>query len=181
MTVGAGRYWILVPLALLEGPTVALVTGGLASRGDINIWVAYGLFVAKDLAVDGTFYVCGRGIARGMLPAALRRIHVTPRELELVRAMWYERGWRTMVIGKLAWGLSPLVLGIAGLVALPPGRFFLYASGVALLQYAVLLALGYSLGQAPAIVSNAARATQYLATVVVLIGFFYLRRRLRLW
>ena len=178
--VVAGRYWILVPLALLEGPTVAFVTGVLASRGYVNLWVAYGLFIAKDLVVDGAFYLCGRFFAQGRLVATmLRRANVTAEEMEHVHSLWNRRGWRTMAIGKLSWGLTPAFLAAAGMVAVPPARFFRYAAGVALVQYAALLLLGYSLGREPSGMSTAIRLTQYLAAGAVVIGLFYLRRRMR--
>ncbi len=47
------RFWILIPLALFEGPIVAFVVGTLSSRGYFNPYAAFGIFVAKDTVVDG--------------------------------------------------------------------------------------------------------------------------------
>ena len=84
-----------------------------------------------------------------------------------------------MFVGKLAWGLSPLFLAVAGIVAVPVGRFFRYAVSVTLLQYVVLFLLGYYFGDATATVSGALRIVQYAVAIGVLSGFVYLRRRLR--
>ena len=54
------RYWIIVPLSLLEGPMVAVVTGALSARGYFNPYTACALFVAKDVIIDGVYYYLGR-------------------------------------------------------------------------------------------------------------------------
>lgn len=54
------RYWIIIPLSLLEGPMVAVATGALSSRGYFNPYLACLFFVAKDVVVDSAYYYLGR-------------------------------------------------------------------------------------------------------------------------
>jgi membrane-associated protein len=174
------RYWIIVPLSLLEGPMVAVATAALSSLGYFNPYVACGLFVAKDVVVDGAYYYLGRVAGDHPFYARLlARLRVTANDVERVRGLWSSHGWRTMFVGKFAWGLSPLFMAVAGIVAVPIGRFFRYAASVALLQYVVLFLLGYYFGAATAAVSGALRIVQYAAAIGVLSGLMYLRRRLR--
>jgi membrane protein DedA with SNARE-associated domain len=84
-----------------------------------------------------------------------------------------------MFIAKLSWGLSPAFLAIAGMVAVPAAIFFRYAVGVALVQYGVLLVLGYHFGNAFGTVSHAIRIVGYIVAVAALAAIVYLRRRLR--
>jgi membrane protein DedA with SNARE-associated domain len=180
-TLIAYRYWMLIPLSLLEGPTVAFITGTLAARGYFNPYVVYGIFILKDAAVDSVYYFLGR--FGGVTPLgikALRTARVTSQDLQHVRTLWHRHGWRTMCVGKLAWGLSPVVLTVAGIVAFPFATYLSYAVGVALAQYAVLLALGYYFGQAIGTLSTTLRVIQYLLAAAVLGAIVYLRRRLRL-
>ena len=180
-TLIAYRYWILIPLSLLEGPTVAFITGTLTARGYFNPYVVYGIFISKDAAVDAVYYFLGRfGAGTRLVRKALRTARVTDQELQHVHALWHRHGWRTMCVGKLAWGLSPVVLMVAGIVAFPFPRYLGYAVGVALAQYAALLALGYYFGQAVGTLSTTIRVIQYLFAAVVLAAIVYLRRRLRL-
>jgi membrane protein DedA with SNARE-associated domain len=174
------RYWILIPLSMLEGPMVAVATGALSSRGYFNPYLACWLFVGKDVVVDGAYYYLGR-VAKDhpFCASLLARMRVTTAEVERVRGLWNTSGWRTMFVGKLAWGLSPIFLAVAGVVAVPADRFFRYAAGVALLQYIVLFFIGYRFGAATATVSTALRLLQYGIAVVVLGGLAYLRGRLR--
>jgi membrane protein DedA with SNARE-associated domain len=174
------RYWIIVPLSMLEGPLVAVATGALSALGYFNPYVTCWLFVAKDVVVDGAYYALGRvGRDHPFCAWLLARMRVTANEIERVRGLWNTHGWRTMFVGKLAWGLSPIFLAVAGIVAVPPGRFFRYATGVALLQYVVLFFAGYYFGAAATTVSTALRIVQYGIALVVLGGLVYLRGRLR--
>jgi membrane protein DedA with SNARE-associated domain len=174
------RYWIIIPLSLLEGPMVAVATGALSSLGYFNPYVAYLFFVVKDVVVDGAYYYLGRVAGdRPFCARLLERMRVTPNEVERVRGLWDSRGWRTMFVGKLAWGLSPLFLAVAGIVAVPVSRFLRYAASVALVQYVVLFLLGYYFGAVTARVSAALRIVQYGIALGVLCGLVFLRRRLR--
>ena len=174
------RYWIIIPLAMLEGPMVAVATGALSSGGYFNPYLACSLFVAKDVVVDGAYYYLGRVASdRPFGARLLARIRVTANEVERVRGLWDVHGWRTMFVGKLAWGLSPIFLAVAGIIAVPVDRFFRYAVGVALLQYVVLFLIGYYFGAATATVSTVLRLVQYGIAIVVVGGLVYLRGRLR--
>ena len=174
------RYWILIPLALLEGPIVAFVTGTLSSLGYFNPFVAFWIFVVKDMVVDGLYYALGRIAGdRPFVTRLLMRAHVTGEELQRVRSLWDRHGWRTMFVGKLSFGLAPIFLAVAGIVALPAATFFRYAVGVALVQYVVLLALGFYFGQAIGAGSHAIRLIEYVEVGAALIAIVYVRRRLR--
>jgi membrane protein DedA with SNARE-associated domain len=174
------RYWILVPLALVEGPVVAFVTGTLASRGYFNPYSAFWIFVAKDTVVDGAYYYLGRFAGeKPLVRRLLTRAHVTGEELQHVRFLWERAGWRTTFVGKLSFGLAPIFLVVAGIVAFPAALFFRYAVGVALVQYAVLLFLGFYCGHALGAASWAMRLMQYVGVGTALMVIIYARRHLR--
>jgi membrane protein DedA with SNARE-associated domain len=159
---------------------VAFVTGTLASLGYFNLYVAYGIFIVKDCVVDGVYYYVGRFAgAKPFVGRLLTRAHVTRAEIEHVRLLWHRHGWRTMCVAKLSWGLSPAFLAIAGIVNVPMAIFFRYAVGIALVQYSVLLVLGYYFGHAIGTVSHAIRVIGYLVAAAALVAIVYVRRRLR--
>jgi membrane protein DedA with SNARE-associated domain len=174
------RYWILIPLALIEGPIVAFVVGTLSSRGYFNPYAAFWLFVAKDTVVDGAYYYLGRCAGgKPLVTRLLTRAHVTGEELQHVRCLWERAGWRTTFVGKLSFGFAPIFLVVAGIVAFPPVLFFRYAVGVALVEYAVLLVLGFYCGHALGAASWAIRFVQYVGVGAALIVIVYVQRRLR--
>jgi membrane protein DedA with SNARE-associated domain len=174
------RYWIAIPLAIVEGPMAAFVVGTLSALGDFNPLVACGLFVAKDVAVDSTYYLLGRRTGTSKLGATLRRrFRVSESDVERIRGLWQLHGWKTMFVGKLAWGVSPLFLVVAGAVTIPVDTFIQYVVGVAVIQYGLLFAAGYYFGGSVKTVSTALRGIQFALAGAVLVGLAYVRLRLR--
>jgi membrane protein DedA with SNARE-associated domain len=141
------RYWILIPLSLVEGPVVAFVAGTLAAVGYFNIYFLAVLFFIRDVGLDGVYYAIGHFGGRTVFAERmLKKIGITDDHLENVRVLWERRpGW-TMFIGKLSYGIASAFIVVAGMVKMPLGKFFAYGSLVAVLQYGTLLLLGYFLG-----------------------------------
>lgn len=141
------RYWILIPLSLMEGPVVAFVAGTLASVGYFSIYFLAALFFIRDVGLDGVYYAIGHFGGRSVFAMRmLSKIGVTEGHLENIRVLWERRpGW-TMLIGKLSYGIASAFIVVAGMVKMPLRKFFFYGSIVAVLQYGTLLFLGYFLG-----------------------------------
>jgi membrane protein DedA with SNARE-associated domain len=175
----AYRYWILIPLAILEGPSVAFVTAALAARGYFNPYVAFWIFIAKDVVIDGAYYYVGQSAATRRLTSAwLAKAHMTS-NIERLRAQWDGHAWRMISVGKFCWGLGPAILATAGIVGVPASSFFVYVASVALLQYSIVFVLGYTFGHAFAAVSTALRTVQIIVAMTVIIAVIFARRRLR--
>ncbi len=141
------RYWILIPLSLIEGPVIAFVAGTLASLGYFNLYFLAALFFIRDVGLDGVYYAIGYfGGRTAFAKRMLAKISITDDHLEKVRVLWERRpGW-TMFIGKVSYGIASAFIVVAGVVKMPLTVFFTYGSIVAVLQYGTLLFLGYFLG-----------------------------------
>jgi len=171
------RYWILIPLSLIEGPVVAFVAGTLASIGYFDMYFLAGLFFVRDIGLDGIYYAIGHfGGQTAFARRMLKKIGITPDHLEQVRVLWEKRpGW-TMFIGKLSYGIASAFIVVAGMVKMPLRKFFAYGSVVAVLQYGTLLFLGYYLGASlggsvAKIISNVQYAIAFAA---IFISGYYL-------
>ncbi len=141
------RYWILIPLSLIEGPVVAFVAGTLAAVGYFNVYFLAILFFVRDVGLDGVYYAIGHfGARTAFVRRMLVKIGITPDHLEQVRVLWEKKPFWTMFIGKLSYGIASAFIVVAGTVRMPLGIFFKYGSIVAVLQYGTLLLLGYFLG-----------------------------------
>ena len=141
------RYWILIPLSLIEGPVVAFVAGTLAAVGYFNMYFLAVLFFVRDVGLDGVYYAMGHfGAKTVFVKRMLTKIGVTPDHLEQVRILWEKKPFWTMFIVKLSYGIASAFIVVAGTVRMPLGTFFKYGSIVAVLQYGTLLFLGYFLG-----------------------------------
>jgi len=133
-------YFILFPLAAIEGPIVSLAVGFLIYLGYLKLLPAYAILLLGDLIPDTVYYYIGRfGSKRKIIEKYGSR-------LNLIEKLWREHGRKTMFLSKLAYGLSGLFLISAGLTKMPFRKFISYAFPVTLFQYGVIMAIGYFLG-----------------------------------
>ena len=141
------RYLIIVPLALIEGPIVAFIAGGLAAVGYFNIFGLAAFFFARDMGMDALYYALGYfGGRTGFAHRMLTKIKVTDEHLEGVRLLWEHHPLSTMFVGKLSYGIGSTFVAVAGMVRMRVTTFFKYGALVAITQYWSLLAIGYFFG-----------------------------------
>ena len=179
------RYWILIPLTFIEGPIIGFITGALAKLGYFNPYLAFSIFIVREIIMDARYYLLGRKFeGTRFSDKMLKILKVTPDHLSSVRVLWDTRGLRTMFIGKLSYGVAHAFLFVAGMVRMPFSLFFRYALIVALVNYGGLFLLGYSLGgtfgSAANLISNILYAIGVLMLVIssYYIFTFYMRKRL---
>lgn len=153
-------YFILFPLAAIEGPIISLVVGFLIYLGYFNFLPAYAILLLGDLIPDTIYYYIGRfGNKRKIMEKYGSR-------LNLIEKLWQGHGRKTMFLSKLAYGLSIPFLISAGLVKMPFRKFISYAFPVTLFQYGVIMAIGYFLGHSYQL---AERYIQYAYVIVAAI------------
>jgi membrane-associated protein len=179
------RYWILIPLTFIEGPIVAFVAGTLASLGYFNIYALAVLFLVRDFLVDAFMYFLGRyGGKTRFAHWFYKKVGITEDHLKGVHGLWERNTGKTMFFSKLSYGLAATFLIVAGIVEVNIKKFFFYAILTTLLQYGVLLFLGYFFGGAFGTVSKILNNIGYvIGGVTIIITIYYLfthfmRRRL---
>lgn len=180
------RYWILIPLSVVEGPIVAFVAGTLAATGYFNIYALGVFFFVRDMVMDALYYALGHfGGRTHLAQRLLHRVGIRPNHLEEVRTLWERHAGATMFLGKLSYGIASSFIVVAGMVRMPLGKFFGWGALAAIAQYGVLLLLGYffgnTLGGEAAVVLERAQyvlAAITLVATIYYIGSRYARKRL---
>ncbi len=169
------RYWVLFPLACIEGPIIGFVAGVLVAADFFNPIVVFGVLIAGDVVPDITYYCIGRfGNKKGFLERLQKKLRIPDEQLTKVQELWHTRTTRTMFITKFAYGLSTPLLVTAGLVRLPFKKFILHTSSLSVLQYSVLMTLGYFLGSSYSLVEDGFLRIQiFTAGVAIFAGIFY--------
>ena len=171
------RYWIMVPLSLLEGPVVAFVSGTLAAAGYFNIYFLGFYFFARDMTMDTLFYAFGYFGNRFLfVRKLLKKFDISDKDLNKVKKIWENYPARTMFIGKLSYGLAAIFIMIAGTVRMQLKKFYGYGILVAVTQYWTLLCLGYFFGQSfGGLATDIVGLVQYLiAGATFFIAIYYL-------
>ena len=169
------RYWILFPLACFEGPMLAFIAGILVAAGYFDPLITFGILVMGDVVPDITYYLIGRfGNRKGLIERLVGKLGMKPEHFAMIRDLWFNHTTRTMFITKFAYGLSTPLLITSGIVKLPFNRFWTNTVPLSILQYTVLLTLGYFLGSSYALVeSTFARAQIIIAAIAVIAGIYY--------
>lgn len=141
------RYWILFPLAFFEGPITGFIIGTLVALGYFNVFAAFGLLLLGDIIPDTAYYFIGRLGGEGtFVKKALLKVGIADGHMAAARSLWFNHTGKTMFFSKLAYGLSTPFLISAGYIKLDFKKFLMYALPVTVLQYSVLMALGYYFG-----------------------------------
>lgn len=165
------KYLGLLPLAMAEGPVIALVAGFLVHEQVLNAWFAFGTLVVGDLIPDAFFYCLGHyGADTRLAKRFLAKSTLFTEHLDAVARLWERHPRKTMFFGKLAYGLGLPVLTSTGLVRMPFARFVGYAVPVTLLQYGVIMAIGYGLGSSYGLAKNYV-TTAYVVTALGVVLF----------
>ena len=143
------RHWgliILAPLAVLEGPIVAIVSGYLSRAGLLLLPQALVVLVLADLLGDVVLYLLGRRGRAGVALPWLARFGVTRRRLARVLRAFRARGARILVLGKLTHSAGFAVLLAAGMARMPFGQFLALNLLATLPKVGVFLWLGWWFG-----------------------------------
>jgi membrane protein DedA with SNARE-associated domain len=169
------RYWILIPLTFIEGPIIGFIVGALSRLGYFNPFLAFFIFIARDMLMDLAWYLAGsHGGKTRFATWMLKKARIQEKDLHAVRILWETHGLRTMFVAKLSYGISQLFLAVAGVVRFPIRRFLKYAIIVALIEYGGLFLFGYYIGGAfgsfAKLLSNIQWAVAVLALVI---GLYY--------
>jgi membrane protein DedA with SNARE-associated domain len=179
-------YFFLVPLAILEGPLLAIACGVAAGLGVLNPFIAYGILIGGDLGPDLMYYSIGRwGATLPFVRRYASRIKAVRENFLSLERLWNTHPLATMASAKLSYLVSPALIVSVGLSGMPLRRFVLCSLTVSMLFLSALSALGYGFGKIYGVFHlSLASAGIYLAIpgLAILCGLGYatvlMRRRL---
>ncbi len=140
------RYWILLPLMIIEGPIVTLIAAFMASLGVFNIYAIFVLSVFGDMFGDILFYIFGRKSGMHFVDHVGHHIGIT-RELVIRMEKFFVRhGGKTIIIVKSTTGLCWATFIAAGIVKMPFYKFMGYSFVGGLMWSSFLVFTGYFFG-----------------------------------
>ncbi len=143
----AYRYWVLLPLAIVEGPMLAFVCGVLISLGYLNAPTTLFILVLGDIIPDTVFYSLGRFWSdRPFVKRLAARIGVTDSHFDEAQRLWQEHPGKTMLMSKFAYGISSAFLFMAGLMRMHVYRFYGYSVSISVAHYIVIMTAGFYFG-----------------------------------
>jgi len=144
----AYSYFILFPLAVIEGPIISILAGFLASMGSLNIFIAYGVVAIGDLVGDSMYYAIGYWGRKKFIERWGRYIGITPKRTEQIENHFKKHSAKTLVAGKLSQGVGAIILVAAGISKMRFREFIWYNLLATLPKSLILLLIGYYFGRA---------------------------------
>lgn len=180
-------YYFLIPLAILEGPLLAIACGVAAGVGALNPFIAYLILIGGDLGPDLMYYSIGRwGATLPFVRRYASRIKAIRDNFLSLERLWDTHPLATMASAKLSYLVSPALIVSVGLSGMPLRRFVVCSLTVSTVFLGALLGLGYGFGKMyGAFHLSLASAGIYLALpgVAILGGLGYvtvlMRRRMQ--
>jgi len=140
------KYLAIFPLAFIEGPIITILSGFLASLGELNFILAYLLIVAGDMTGDTFFYLMGRYSQR--LPKKLISFFgLTKGRIIFIENQFKTNPKKLFSLGKAS-ALGTIILFASGLSRFPYKKFFFYNLVLTIFKSLLLLIVGYYFGRA---------------------------------
>jgi membrane protein DedA with SNARE-associated domain len=172
-------YAVLLPVAVVEGPATAAITGALVAAGQFDGVIACLLLVAADLVGDALYYSLGRyghGPLFGWIDKWLR---ITPERLKRVEDRFHAHDWKLIMLGKTQ-ALGGLVLYFAGASRMSFVRYMAFNVIGTFPKVILFEMIGFFLGAS--ILQTTSRRLDYItfalfAMAMLLLGSYWLVRR----
>ncbi len=167
------KYLILFPLAIVEGPILAVIAGFLCMGGFLNPFICYPIIVFGDIIGDSLCYSLGRWGVPKFVKKIATIIGVKYDNIDKVKSYFDANPNKTISLSKIILGIGVAGIYIAGNVRIPYLRFIRICLITSALQYIFYLGLGLLFGNAYQ------RISQYLNffaafTIVVALAFIVL-------
>ncbi len=174
----AYKYWILLPLSIIEGPIVAVIVGFLSTQGYFNFFTAYLFLVTLDFLTDIAYFSIGqRAQEKKFLDRYYQKIHFSEAHMRAMKHLWHMHTFKTVFLSKLAYGLSTILLMSAGLSGLSFSRFARQSLAMCFFQYAIFMIAGYYFGTSFTLLKTTfdiiGISTAVMVIVLIVIGYVY--------
>ena len=137
------KYIILMPLAIIEGPIIAVLCGFLVTLKVLNPLLVYVILVLGDIVGDGGIYYLGYSGKR-----FLKYFKVTEEKLEKAKIYFRDNHKKAIFMSKLVHGIGFTGLLAAGASHVPYKRYFKTCALISIVQSAVMILIGVLFGHA---------------------------------
>ncbi len=168
------KYFILIPLSIIEGPIVTVIAGFLVTLKVFNPFVVYVVMVIGDIVGDAGIYYIGYSGKK-----YLHFFKITEEKLETAKQYFSNNHKKAIIVSKLAHGIGFTGLIAAGATHVPYKKYFITCTTISAIQSLVMLLLGIFFGHAYVLIGKYLDYYAAAASVIVVfvIVFLYIRKK----
>lgn len=169
------RYWIVFPLAIIEGPILAMLCGFLVHLRLFDFWPLFAVFYAADLVGDIGWYWIGRRYGHGFIARYGRYISITEEHVATVTKVFHRYHNPILLVSKVTMGLGfpGAVLFTAGLSKIPFGRYMALNMIGQVVWTGFLMGIGYYLGHFYEQISGAIGLVSSLVIMAIILAALF--------
>ena len=139
---------ILLPLAIVEGPILAVIAGFFCTQGYLNPFIVYPVIVLGDVIGDTIVYTFGRWGVPAFPKKIVYKMGLKPGNIEKARFYFDANPKKTISLSKITLGIGVAGIYLAGNARIPYLRFLKICTVTSALQYIVYLSIGILFGAA---------------------------------
>ncbi len=142
------KYLVLFPLAIVEGPILAVIAGFLCTSGFLDPVIVYPVLVSGDITGDSLCYLAGRLGVPGFLVKIIKGFGMKVTNIDRVRDYFEANPNKTISLSKITLGIGFAGIYLAGNARIPYRRFIGICLITSALQFIVYLGIGLLFGDA---------------------------------
>jgi membrane-associated protein len=161
------KYLILFPLAIVEGPIIAIISGFLCIGGFLNPLLVYPIIVFGDIIGDTLCYSLGRWGLPNFIRKIGHRIGLTPERVERARVYFDANPKMTISLSKITLGVGVAGIYLAGNAKIPYAKFLGICLITSMLQYFIYLGIGLMFGHAYVLINH---YLNFVAAIFIVTG-----------
>lgn len=172
------KYFIIFPIAVLEGPGLAILCGVLIARSLLNPYYTFILLLLGEIIGDAFYYCLGRFGGRPFIKKWGYLIKIKEEKMgQLEHHFHFQAPKRTLFLGKTQpWG--SVILFAAGMAKMPFLKYIIINTAGSIPKVLIFLLLGYYFNEAYAALDRYVQYTEIiLAAIVIPIIIYYLLKR----
>lgn len=172
------KYQAILPVAIAEGPIITIISGFLVSRGRLSLVPVLLIVYFGDIISDSIFFFLGHASRR--VVDYLKFLHITEKRLERMENQFQTAPWKTMILGKVSYGLGTVFMIASGASHMPWRNFLKYIFSLNFIRSSILLAIGFYFGRAA--LHLGPTALKYYAIIILILiptVYFLFRKRFK--
>jgi len=177
----AYKYLILFPLAIVEGPIIAVIAGFLCINGLMDPLLVFPVIVFGDIIGDSICYLLGRLGMPKFLKKTGKRFSLDGEKTDRARAFFNLNPTRTIFLSKITLGIGVAGIYLAGNAKVPYTKFIGICLVTSVIQYIIYLSIGLLFGSAYIRINH---YLNYFASITILVSmaiilYFLIKSKLK--
>jgi membrane-associated protein len=171
------KYFILFPLAVVEGPILAVIAGFLCSTGIMSPVIVLPVIVLGDVTGDSICYLIGRSGRPAFLKKYGYWFGLDAGKINRVSIIFNTNPVKTISLSKIVLGIGVAGIYLAGYTRIPYRKFISICVITSVLQYIFYLTIGLLFGSAYKKINQSINfiASVFIIVSAVIVVFFIIR------